>query len=436
MFGQKSFSQKLTIGKTVQEESTDLQDDWKGLGCSVFKKIWFANAPILTSEVFPKSPETLLSIKWHLLHNDENPIEQAYFHIKLEEVLKQVLRKIGMILTCAPHELYNHLKEFNPAIANTESVYNYYTTFYSHIVSSYSCPIEQTQFKSLENFCVFFNHLLQSVEGSKVFPHPLFKYPLLVTADGKLRIFQKVICSKFSHLFIKTPSVFLHPKILEKFPNLCSSYFLSSEDVDLNLINDIMKMNYGPLHNSKVVNYNTILNDDTLKELWVCLTEDKVFQHHQTALLELWALIPSCNQTLYVTCSPVLPLVTPTHYNELQFFDAFEKLVSFGIPVLNSEISKEAEKYCPHMTNYNQVLAVLFNRHTERNILIDLSFSKRTLIQSLFQYFRMIDFRHNKYSVIHITSLPLFETINGELTTIHLKNVYFGQWMDFVKLVM
>ena len=134
---QKSFSQKLAIGKTVQAESTDLdkqeKEDWKGLGCSVFQKLWSSNVPILASEVFPKSSETLFFIKWHLLHNDENPIKQAYFDIKLEEVLKQVLREIGMILTCAPHDLYNHLKEFNPAIADNESVYNYYTTFYTHM---------------------------------------------------------------------------------------------------------------------------------------------------------------------------------------------------------------------------------------------------------------------------------------------------------------
>ena len=439
-WGQKSFSQKLAIDKTVQAKSTDLdkqeKEDWKGLGCSVFQKLWSSNVPILASEVFPNSPETLFFIKWHLLHNDENPIEQAYFHIDLEKELKHVLRKIGMILTCAPYNLYNHLKEFNPAIADSESVYNYYTTFYSHIASSYPCSIEQTQFKSLEHFSVFFNYLLQSVQGSKVFPHPPFNYPLLVTADGKLRKFeenQKVICSKFSHLFTKTASLFLHPKILDKFPSLCSSYFLSSEDVDLSLINSIMKMNYGSLHNSKVDNYNTVLNDDTLMELWVCLTEDKIFQYHTTDLLKLWALIPSTSQTLYSTSSPILPLVTPSNYFDLQFVDAFKKLVSFGIPVLNLEISKEPENYCPHMTNYDQVLAVLFNMHTERNILNDLSFSKSTIIQSLFQYFCMIDFRHNVHSVTHITSLPLFETITGKLTTIHHKKVYLWPEDGFCK---
>ena len=429
-FGQKSFLQEPAIDKTVQVESTYLdkkeKEDWKGLGCSVFQKLWSTNAPILASEVFPKSPETLFSIKWHLLHNDENAIKQAYFHIKLEEGLKQVLREIGMILTCAPHDLYNHLEKFKPHIANTESVYNYYTTFYSHIVSSYPCPIEQTQFKSIESFCTFLNHLLLSVQGSKVFPHPPFKYLLLVTADGKLRKFeehQKVICSKFSHLFTKTSSLFLHPKILDRFPNLCSSYFLSSNNVPFSVINNIMKMNYGSLHNSEVVFYKTVLNNDTLKELWVCLTEDKIFKHYQTALLELWALIPSCNQTLYSTSSPILPLVTLSNLIESPFINIFKVLVSLSIPVLNSEISKEPEKYCLQMTRYNQILGVLFNMHIKKHILNNLN-DPKTTIQVLFQYFSMINFRHDKDSVTHITSLPLFETINGQLTTLHCKKVY------------
>ena len=436
---QKSFSQKLAIGKTVQEESTILdkqeKEDWKGLGCSVFQKLWSSNVSILASEIFPKSPNTLFSIKWHLLHNDESPIDQGYFHVKLAKELKQVLRKIGMILTCAPHDLYNHLKKFNPAIADTESVYNYYTTFYSHIISSYPISIEKTPFSSIENFCVFLNHLLLSPEGSKVFPHPPLNYPLLVTADGKLRKFeenQKVICSKFSHLFTKTASLFLHPKILDRFPSLCSSYFLSSEDVDLSLIISIMKMNYGFLHSSKVDNYDVILNDDTLKELWVCLTQDKIFKHYETALLELWALIPSCNLTLYSTSSPILPLVTPSNVTEIHLKNVFKLLVFLGIPVLNSEINKEPEKYCLQMTDYNGILAVLFNMHVKKHILNNL-YDPKSTIQVLFQYFNMIDFRHDKYSVTYITSLPLFETINGKLTTIYGKNVYLWPADEFCK---
>ena len=438
-WGQKSFSQKLAIGKNVQAKSTDLdkqeKENWKGLSCSVFQKLWSSNVPILASEVFPKSPETLFSITWHLLHNDDNPIKQAYFDIKLEKELKHVLRKIGMILTCAPYNLYNHLKEFNPAIADSESVYNYYATFYSHVINNYPISIEETLFSSIENFCVFLNHLLLSAEGSKLFPHPPFNYPLLVTADGKLRTFeenQKVICSKFSHLFTETASLFLHPKILDRFPDLCSSYFLSSKDVDLNLVNTIMKMNYGFLHNSKVDNYNVILNNDTLKELWVCLTEDTLFKHYQTALLELWALIPSCNQTLYSTSSPILPLVTPSNVTEIHFQNVFKLLVFLGIPVLNSEISKEPENYCLQMTDYNGILAVLFNMHVKKHILNNLNDPKST-IQILFQYFNMIDFRHDKYSVTYITSLPLFETINGKLTTIYGKIVYLWPVDEFCK---
>ena len=425
---QTAFSQRLAMDKPIQEKST--KEDWNGLGCSVFKKLWSANVLVLASEVFPSSPETFYFVKWHLLHNDDNPIEQAYFKTKMDKELEKILRNIGMILACAPHDLYNNLEEFNPAITSTESVYNYYTTFYADIVDSYPCPIEQTPFNSIASFCFFVEHLLEVyVEGSvaqKLFPHCPFGYPLLLTADGNLRLFkghEKVICSKFSYLFTNSASLFLHPKVLENFPNLCCSYFLSSEEVDVNLINEIMKMNYGSLHNSIVVNYKFTLNDDTLKELWVCLTEDKIFQQHQAELLKSWALIPSTSEILHSTCSPILPLVTPSNVTEFHFENAFKMLLSLGIPVLNPEISKEPEKHCIQMTSYNQVLVVLFNMHIRKHILNNLN-DPKTTIQVLFQYFSMIDFRHDKDSVTHITSMPLFETINGHLTSIYGKEVF------------
>ena len=426
---QRALPQKLVMDKPFQAEAT--KEDWNRLGYSVFKKLWSANVPVLASEVFPSSPETLYFFKWHLLHNDDNPINQAYFKTKMDKKLEQILRNIGMILTCAPHELYNHLKEFNPAIADTESVFNYYTTFYSHIISSYPCPIEQTPFNSIANFCFFVKRLLKvSIEGSVVqdlFPHCPFGYPLLLTADCNLRLFkehEKVICSKFSYLFTNTASLFVHPKILDKFPNLCSSYFLSSKDVPFSVINNMMRQNYDPLlENNEVVNYNTVLNDDTLKELWICMTEDEIFKYHQDELLKSWALIPCSSETLYSVCSPILPLVTPSDVTELKYRQAFEKLVSLGIPILDSEISKETKKYCPQMTNHNGVLAVLFHINVRKGILNNLKDPKET-IHILFEYFSRIDFRYNKDSVTHITSLPIFETISGHLTSIHGKEVF------------
>ena len=249
----------------------------------------------------------------------------------------------------------------------------------------------------------------------------------MLTADCNLRLFkehEKVIRSKFSYLFTNTASLFLHPKILDKFPNLCSSYFLSSKDVPFSVINNMMRQNYDPLlENNEVVNYNTILNDDTLKKLWICMTEDEIFKYHQDELLKSWAFIPSSSETLYSTCSSILPLVTPSGITELHYTQAFEKLVSLGIPILNSEISKETKKYCPQMTNHNRVLAVLFHMNARKGILNNLKDPKET-IHILFEYFSRINFRYDEDSVIHITSLPIFETISGHLTSIHGKEVF------------
>ena len=435
-YDMKAFSKRLVTNKPVQAESTN--EDWKGLCSSVFKKLWSANAAVLASEIFPNSSsEALYSVKWHLLYNDDNPIKQAYFQTKIEKGLRQVLRNIGMILTCAPHIIYKHLEhlEINPPIVSPESVYNYYTEFHCDIITTYSCPIEQTPFISIENFCHFLEYLLTfSIEGSVVqqrFPHSPFEYPLLLAADGKLRLFeqhQKVLCSKFSHLFPKSASLFLHQSILAKYPNLCSSYFLSAFDVTFSFIDNMMRENYNPLlQNSEVVNYKSVLSDKTLKELWICITDDQIFKHHQAQLIKSWALIPSCSQTLYSASSPILPLVTPSYVNEVHFKNIFENLTSLGIPVLNTEINKEIEKHCLQLTNHDQVLAMLFHIHTKKRILDNLN-DPNTTIQILFSYFSWINYRHDSHSLFYITSLPIFDTINGHLTSIYGKNIYL--WPD------
>ena len=74
--------------------------------------------------------------------------------------------------------------------------------------------------------------------------------------------------------------------------------------------------------------------------MWICITDDQIFKHHQAQLIKSWALIPSCNQTLYSASSPILPLVTPSNVNEVS---SFINLTSLGIPVLNTEINKEIE---------------------------------------------------------------------------------------------
>ena len=436
------FSESLVAGRSVQINF----DKNNEFGCSVFNELWSTNVPVLASEVFPSSPEALYYVKWHLLHNDDNAINQAYFKTEINKELEQILRNIGMILTCAPHELYNHLKEYNPAIADTESVYNYYTTFYSHIISSYPISIEETPFNSIENFCIFLKHLLKvSVKDSVeqcLFPRCPFGYPLLLTADGKLRLFNKhnkFLCSKFSHLFTKSASFFLHPKIFDKFPSLFINYFLSAQDMSFSIIDNIMRENYSPLlRNSELANYSTVLNEETLKELWVCMSEDQIFLHYQYELLKSWALIPNTSETLHSTCSPILPLVTPSDDTELQFTEVFQKLVSLGIPILNSEISKATKKYCPRMTNHKRVLALLFHMHARKGILNNLKDLKET-IHILFEYFSRINFRYyddsviDVTSVIHVTSLPLFETICGHLTSIRGKRVCLWPADSFCK---
>ena len=276
----------------------------------VYQKLYKQNAMILaTIKKLPAAAATAskshspsskhkFQIEWHPLVDEEEPSKQAYFWhpaTQAEKALAPVLENIGMHLTAAPMNLHRHFsdEEIELVVASQESVYKYYTMFYQQVapMGHFPCHISNTVFQSVENFNMFTNYLLRTSEehySYKEFPEPPFNLPLLLTADGQLRVFtgnEKVIYSHFSLLFPESADKFLHPEMLEM--RYVPTYFQQCTPDNWSLVSSILSATLpNALHSPRVVNADEHVNFvNMLMPLWQCLTNDAIFAHHLEAIV-------------------------------------------------------------------------------------------------------------------------------------------------------
>ena len=413
-----------SLGSGITTSISKRKNDWRGIGDKVFKSLWSINASVLVLEV---NHVQSIASQWHCFCNELIPHEQAYFNpqSKLDKDLRKILKNIGMIITCAPTVLYKHLKdqEFNPAIVSVESVFEYYRQF-NHLVIP--CPIEETPFRSAETFCIFLKYLLvlkATEDGSfqYMFPIAPTDTPLLLTADSNLRAFKyskQILHSSYSHLFRQSSSRFLHPILL----NVCTkNYFATESNISFSVLNGIMLANFPQvLYEQEIVNNvnSCVVSTELLKQIWDCLCNDPIFCYYKECFVKSWALIPSSCEKLYKSTSQILPVMTLLSYQE-----AFHLLTSLGVPVFSTRFGNSPADYCLKITDFSRILCMLYCLHETENILSNLSDPHQT-IPVLFKYFSNISFRNDRQSLVYITSLPLFETINGKFTSIASKTVY------------
>ena len=420
-------SESLVSRHERESMITGLSSTWLTLAKLVFLNLWTKNIAVLISEVYTSDEKgRVIRGEWYYLHNDNDPFHQAYFHPRDKDI-RPVLRKLGMILTCAPNDLYKHFKKFKPLIAKHEQVFNFYSKFHSQILSK-GCPsfIKDTPFESIETFIIFLQYLLENPKKVKdklvyEFPSSPFTYPLLLTADGYLRQFEeanKVICSEFTKLFANSLSRFLHPALLTL--NMSTSYFATINNIDFHKVNEILMENLSSQLNDPQVD-NTkwcILSKDDLKMMWNCITNDPIFGRYKIYILNNWAFLPATNQYLYCANSPIIPMRMSSSDDV-----TYQLLTRLSIPFLDKTVHEDAKQFCPELTNYDKVLAILYMKHSQESVLtkINLSISD---IDTLMKYLSRTNFRHNPIIMKQIKSLPIFQTANGVLTTLLGKNVY------------
>ena len=420
----------------LQKQDVRLPLDWNGIGSTVLKALWSKNAPILASVTSTNCP---LSIKWHTLQSD-SILTQAFFHSsEIDRKLMEILESLGMILTCAPLTLYNHLLEIigeddKPLLAITpESVTQYYYEYCLEAITNCPCPIDETPFESVENFSLFLKFLLIKCDDGEVIEYKLSgnpsDVPLFVTADCQLRNSSKnILFSKYCHLFPHSSSKFLHSSIACVPHTISRSYFPTPENITFRTINEVMKENF------EVLRWNPHLKPqnphdsfaitlEQLKQLWQCLSNDKIFKYHKADVVKKWAIIPSTSGSLYNGSSPVRPIIKPQELNEI-----YCVLSSFDIPVYDEEFDWEHEtnirEYCIELTEDTDILGMLYHLQiNDRYIFHDLKNSEH-ICRVLFEYLGGINFRRNQKSLTYVKSLPLFETIHGQLTTIEGKKIF------------
>ena len=423
----------------------------------VYEKLSTQNAMILAiikklpaaSKSHSSSSKHKFQIEWHPLVNKKQPSKQAYFwYPATQQEIAPVLESIGMHLAAAPMTLHRHFsnEEIELIVASQDSVYKYYTMFYHQVTPTghFPCHISETAFQSVKNFKLFTNYLLrtstenrpqsQSQHTFKEFPKPPFNLPLLLTADGQLRVFtesEKVINSHFSQLFPECVDKFLHPDMLEM--RYVPTYFQQCTSDNWSLVSSILSATLpNALHSQRVENADEHVN--LLKPLWQCLAFNEIFASHLEPIVREWALLPSTSSQLFSFRSedqllPIVPVdsvsTTPRTIHE-HVFKIFQQI---GMPILDENVvtADQCRPFCPCLSEPQRILTNLYYLHTNQgegnlsSLLTDRSVDAK--ICKLFEYLKQIHFANDEPSLHKIKFLPLFKNIDGNFCTL-LGDVY------------
>ena len=396
-------------------------------------------------------------LQWQPLKNEQLPSSQVHFWKETGVdgyTLRPILERVGMKITCAPLWIMNHFKDTKceiPIISRAR-VFEFYTKFFQRLIDYIPCAIEESSFKSVEDFKHFTKFLLQPMtvgtpfpielgEPQSTFPSDPFGCPLLLTDDNQLRIFDKanrVLCSKFAHLFPKCLDKFLHKDLLEL--TYSSSYFLSELDNEVSitvvkpLLETILPQS---LKNMCVFPGSEVIKKKDLKNIWRCFSSDHVFKSVLPEVLKVWALLLTRDDRLLKCASrnqllPIIPLAAepsgsamtygaPSAPTNIEVSYALEKLPN--TPFLDTEIvpTEAVSLLCPNFSDPKAMLKKLYYLHQ------DFPFTEAITVDiasTLLRYFQRINFREEMYFCEKIKCLPLFETIDGDLTPLKGKRMY------------
>ena len=428
-----------TIFPEACAESLDKK--WLALVKECYRKVYKSNPSILAvvrqadPDQKTTGSDTNISVSWHPIIS-LSPSSQVYFWIETcheRKTIQPVLEAIGMKITLAPFKIRSYI---NDAVSEGEnecpeispsSVYTYYTQFYSQVTSNqFPCDIAATTFHSVNNFKIFTRYVLDKSTSSdfEEFPGTPFGYPLLVTADRKLRKFNqnnKVIFSHFVEHFRQSAAYFVHPDLLDI--QYSRAYFVA-ENCDYNLIHRILSENLPQClcDAEKCSDAKSLIPIQKLQNLWLCFSLDPVFSSSLKSILHRWALILTTdNQLLSNACQlhPILPL----SHDDVSNRSVFQVFTKIRMPIVDtSVIVSTIGTNCPNISEHAKVLSCLFHLNKDTDLSTKLS-SDDILI--LVRYLKSINFRTEEVSCQQIKSLPIFENVDGKFTAVSgLRVVY------------
>ena len=421
---------------------------WLQLVKEVFETMSKRNSPVLAvpTNISPRASEDKYVLQWHPLRNDKMPVSQVYFEEdQKEKSLELIFERIGMKITCSPKRIRNQFNKVKCDIPeiSPENVYEFYIQFYKTFISThFPCPIQETPFKCVEDFKSFTKYLLHisplpifaltsSAEGfgMNIFPKLPFGYPLLLAADEQLYIFDqsnKILCSKFFEMFPECQNKFLHPELIAC--SYSSLYFVSvhdSREVCVCIVKELLESILPvELKNAYVSSESNILTKFDVKGLWKCFSDDSVFRVAVEEILKVWALLVTQDGRLFrrISSAQLLPIIIGTLQSSTQSSVIAVLKKEMKAPFLDTDIvpAETVSSFCPNVSDYKSVLQTLVYLCKEFPFSLTTVQSASTLIN----YFSCINLSKEMTCCQQLKCLPIFETINGTLTTLEGKRVY------------
>ena len=416
--------------------SDKVSEPWLQVAQQVFQVLSKRNSPVLAvpTNMSPRASEDKYLLQWHPLKSEKMPASQVYFHEEKDEKnLRSIFERTGMKITCAPKWIRWRFQKVQcdiPAISKS-SVYNFYVQFHKRFISAqFPCPIQDTPFKCVKDFKTFTEYLLQSVSlpgSSKLctFPKEPFGYPLLLNADEQLCIFDqanKILCSKFFKLFPSCQAKFLHPAFIDC--SLSRSYFVSMADpvpVCAKIVKELLETVLPvELKNAYVSAESDAMTKFDIKCLWKCFTDDEVFRRVLDEMLKVWALLLTEDRRLYRRGSSeqLLPIIADSSSSIVAVLNRQLKA-----PMLDTDIVPKGtvDSLCPKVSDHKAILLNLVHLHREFPFFEVLTVKSAGI---LIDYFMSINFKREVHCCQQIMRLPLFETMDGNLTILQGKRVY------------
>ena len=427
-----------------------LSDPWLELIWQVFRVMSERNSPVLAvpTNMSPRSSADKYLLHCQPLKNEQMPASQAYFWNRTNKTneestnLRSVLERIGMKITCAPIWIMEHFKEMKcelPAISRL-SVFEFYTAFNKRFISDrYPRDIQDTPFKTVEDFNTFTKYLLEPQQGMVVstpvqseFPKLPLGYPLLLTADNQLRDFDqasKVLCSEHVKMFPECADRFLHKNLLQC--TYSSAYFVSTSDsktVCIKIVKELLETVLpAELKNMRVSSESKTIQNVDIRGLWKCFTDDKIFKYVLDEVLKVWALLLTKDNRLFRCGSseqllPFIPIeaATPKYYGAA--VAAVIEQVLKG-PFLDVSVvpAENVCSICPQFSDHQRILKNLLCLHREHPFTEVISVHDTEVLNS---YFAEIHLKKESHCCQTLKCLPLFETVDGKLTELEGKRVY------------
>ena len=426
-------------------------EPWLTFGRQLYATLCHINAPILAkltkyNDFGKRSDNQAFVIKWYELCKPNSP-DECFFKSYLPGDLYNALTSIGMNLIDTPYRIRDQFKKVEKKLelceVSNKSVLKYYSQFCNFIYNQNSlpCPLSLTKFKSLNNFVVILNYLMQNdchweiVNEEYVLESIIRKdfsmLGLIVTADEHLHPLSDskvIISSRFWNIFPNCSQNFIHNSLLQYYPS-DSDYLLfngCNSKEQLKCISFVIAKNL-PWDQAKRTNFDgTKIN--WLKKLFICIANDPVFCSYYNDILKKFPLLPASDNMVYSASYMLLPFKTLLTDNELFELEGSTEIVKklmtkLQVPLFRHEILSDfketIEVQLPSLVNAEKILESLYLiRNPNIHVYQMLSEDELTL---LFEILKKVSYSSITYQN-YIKNLPIFTTIDQNLVSLNFSS--------------